>query len=97
MNLCTILHFSIQSETKQGVKFSESGAAMEIENVYLSIGNNDIISEINWSIMPKERWALVGRNGAGCMLYCLLPIPSLIPLFILRKINSTEGADGPRW
>ena len=38
---------------------------MEIENVFLSIGNNDIISDINWSIMPKERWALVGRNGAG--------------------------------
>lgn len=50
------------------VKISESGAAMELSNVHLSIGNNDIISEINWSIMPKERWALVGRNGAGNQL-----------------------------
>lgn len=45
--------------------YSSSGAAMEITNVCLSIGNNDIISRINWQMMPKERWGLVGPNGAG--------------------------------
>lgn len=45
--------------------YSSSGAALELKNVFISIGNNDIISNINWAIMPKERWALVGPNGAG--------------------------------
>jgi ATP-binding cassette subfamily F protein 3 len=49
-----------------GVAFSgSSGAAVEISSVRLSIGNNDVMSDVNWSILPKERWALVGRNGAG--------------------------------
>ena len=47
------------------VKVAESGAALELKDVNLSIGNNDIITKINWSIMPNERWALVGKNGAG--------------------------------
>eukprot|EP01038_Epipyxis_sp_PR26KG_P010570 gene10570-14198_t len=47
------------------VKASDTGAAMQIEKAYLSIGNNDLISDINWTILPKERWALVGNNGAG--------------------------------
>ncbi|KAJ1424701.1 ABC transporter [Ochromonadaceae sp. CCMP2298] len=46
-------------------KSADSGAAMQITDVNLSIGNNDIISKINWTIMPRERWALVGKNGAG--------------------------------
>ena len=49
-----------------GVTFSgSSGAAVEISSVRLSIGNNDVMSDVNWTILPKERWALVGRNGAG--------------------------------
>lgn len=26
---------------------------------------NDVMSDVNWTILPKERWALVGRYGAG--------------------------------
>ena len=52
------------------VAFSSSGAAMEINNVCLSIGNNDIISRINWQMMPRERWGLVGPNGAGMNSCC---------------------------
>ena len=49
-----------------GVTFTGStGAAVEISSVRLSIGNNDVMSDVNWTILPKERWALVGRNGAG--------------------------------
>lgn len=55
---------SIKQST--GVTFSgSSGAAIEISDVRLSIGNNDIMTDVNWTILPKERWALVGRNGAG--------------------------------
>lgn len=45
--------------------FTTSGAAMEMNGVCLSVGNADLISDINWTIMPLERWALVGQNGAG--------------------------------
>jgi len=56
--------------SSSSVKAPDSGAAMQIEKVNLSIGNNDIISDINWTIMPKERWALVGKNGAGQVALC---------------------------
>ena len=43
------------------VKFSgSSGAALEMTAVCISIGNTDVMSEVNWTILPKERWALVG-------------------------------------
>lgn len=49
-----------------GVTFSgSSGAAIEITDLRLSIGNNDIMNDVTWSILPRERWALVGNNGAG--------------------------------
>ena len=51
------------------VKHAESGAQLELVNVNLCIGNNDIISDINWNIMAKERWALVGKNGAGMISF----------------------------
>ena len=43
----------------------KSGAAIELNKVYVSIGNNDLLTDINWTIYPRERWALVGRNGEG--------------------------------
>lgn len=52
----------IQATTSSG---SDSGAALDIKGVTLSIGSNNLISDINWSIMPKERWALLGHNGCG--------------------------------
>lgn len=42
-----------------------TGASIDISKVRVSIGDNDILSNINWTILPKERWALVGRNGCG--------------------------------
>jgi ABC-type multidrug transport system fused ATPase/permease subunit len=53
-------------------KAVESGASIEIINANLCIGSNDIISNINWSIMPRERWALVGENGAGKHIFCIV-------------------------
>ena len=36
-----------------------------MKSVSLSVGNADLISNIEWTIMPYERWALVGPNGMG--------------------------------
>ena len=44
---------------------SSSGAVIELKDVCISIGNNDILTNVNWQILPRERWALVGRNGEG--------------------------------
>lgn len=44
---------------------STNGACISVDDVSLSIGNNDIITDITWNIMSKDRWGLVGKNGAG--------------------------------
>lgn len=44
---------------------SSSGAAVALEDVAISVGNHDILNDLNWEIMPRERWGIVGRNGAG--------------------------------
>eukprot|EP01035_Chromulina_nebulosa_P018980 gene18980-24792_t len=32
---------------------------------YNHTGNNDILNGVDWTILPYERWAIVGRNGEG--------------------------------
>ena len=57
---------SMPTSTPSSVLFTgTSGAALHYDAVSLSVGNYDIMSNVNWQIMPFERWALVGRNGAG--------------------------------
>jgi len=52
--------------TSTAIKYTGSnGAALELDKVCLSVGNNDIMNDVNWTMMPNERWGLVGRNGAG--------------------------------
>ena len=53
------------SKAASVMKYSTSGAALEMKSVSLSVGNADLISNIEWTIMPLERWALVGPNGMG--------------------------------
>ena len=38
---------------------------MALQSVSVSVGNYDILNNLDWEIMPKERWGIVGRNGAG--------------------------------
>ena len=62
----TATEYSTKTPTSSAIKYDgKSGAAMEISNVFVSIGNNDLLTDINWTIYPRERWALVGRNGEG--------------------------------
>jgi ATPase subunit of ABC transporter with duplicated ATPase domains len=67
-SLCVAISDSAAAEaaTIDVRKFSSSsGAALDLSAVALSIGNNDILSGVDWSLYPNERWALVGPNGAG--------------------------------
>ena len=66
ISMSTAVDSTIITRSSSAVKFDgSSGAALDLSNVCLSIGNNDVISSISWTILPKERWALVGRNGCG--------------------------------
>ena len=57
---------SLSVPTSTAIKYTGSnGAALELDKVCLSVGNNDIMNDVNWTMMPNERWGLVGRNGAG--------------------------------
>lgn len=48
------------------VQFSgSSGAALDLRKVSVSVGNNDLIRDIEWTVMPFDRWAIVGQNGVG--------------------------------
>lgn len=41
------------------------GAAMMLEDVSVSRGSAQILSNIDWRIEPNSKWALVGTNGCG--------------------------------
>ncbi len=35
-------------------------------------GDRDLVHEVNWRVMPGQRWGLVGANGAGKVSTCEL-------------------------
>jgi ATP-binding cassette subfamily F protein 3 len=41
------------------------GAALLVDKCCIRAGDADLLSDINWSIMPGERWAICGANGTG--------------------------------
>lgn len=41
------------------------GAALQIRGLDVWAGSAPLILDVNWQIMPNERWALLGGNGAG--------------------------------
>ena len=90
-HLCSSHHLqSGNVPTRSTVKNSESGAALELKGVNLCIGSNDIISDINWNIMSKERWALVGKNGAGLITSISRAFSNHInkfPLFLQERLH----------
>jgi molybdate transport system ATP-binding protein len=38
---------------------------VQMKNVRVQYGENLILDNINWTIRPNEKWALLGHNGAG--------------------------------
>ena len=43
----------------------DGGAAVSIEGLDVWAGSALLIQGVDWSIMPNERWALLGSNGCG--------------------------------
>jgi molybdate transport system ATP-binding protein len=38
---------------------------VDMKNVNINYGDVDVLSEIDWTVKPGDRWALFGHNGAG--------------------------------
>ncbi|QJB35005.1 ATP-binding cassette domain-containing protein [Chitinophaga oryzae] len=38
---------------------------VKMEDVRVKYGENIILDQINWTVKPNEKWALLGHNGAG--------------------------------
>ncbi|MFY0252588.1 ATP-binding cassette domain-containing protein [Chitinophaga sp. 30R24] len=38
---------------------------IRMEDIQVKYGENTILSNINWTVKPNEKWALLGPNGAG--------------------------------
>jgi ATP-binding cassette subfamily F protein 3 len=44
---------------------ASSDAAIAIRNLDVWAGSSPLILDVNWNVMPNERWALLGGNGCG--------------------------------
>jgi molybdate transport system ATP-binding protein len=38
---------------------------VKMNNIHIRYGENQVLNNVNWQILPGERWALLGPNGAG--------------------------------
>ena len=41
------------------------GAAIVLEGADIAIGNNQLLDEVEFKVMPRDRWGIVGPNGTG--------------------------------
>ena len=39
------------------------GATLTLKDVDVGIADNTLIKNLNWNILPNERWCIVGTNG----------------------------------
>eukprot|EP00966_Prymnesium_polylepis_P013111 302355-Prymnesium_polylepis.2 len=45
--------------------FDAGGAAIAIRDLDVWAGSSQLIESVDWSIMPNERWSMLGSNGCG--------------------------------
>ncbi|SHK99054.1 molybdate transport system ATP-binding protein [Chitinophaga jiangningensis] len=54
----------IASLTKQ-IAPPQFESIIRMEQVKVKYGENTILEDINWTVKPNDKWALLGHNGAG--------------------------------
>lgn len=61
------LEFDVQIENLKGNKILDNNALLKVENLSFKYNNSskNVIDNINMTIKPKEKIAIVGHNGAG--------------------------------
>jgi len=57
-----------------------AGAALVVDGLTVQAGDRDLLQEVDWRVMPGQRWGLVGSNGAGKST-------------MMRILCGTRGAD----
>eukprot|EP00242_Pyramimonas_sp_CCMP2087_P007232 CAMPEP_0198205076 /NCGR_PEP_ID=MMETSP1445-20131203/8557_1 /TAXON_ID=36898 /ORGANISM="Pyramimonas sp., Strain CCMP2087" /LENGTH=737 /DNA_ID=CAMNT_0043877227 /DNA_START=117 /DNA_END=2330 /DNA_ORIENTATION=- len=67
------------ADTLKAVRGNSQGAMLLIEGATVTIGNNDLIEQVDLKLMKGERWAIVGPNGTGKST-------------LLKAITGQEGA-----
>ena len=62
--LQTLLQSTVtERQTQVGYVVGDTkGAALMIEDIAVSRGGNQLLSDINWSVQRYERWGIVGPN-----------------------------------
>lgn len=57
---------AVADELGEGVQYGDTaGAALIFEDVRIRRGAAELVTGVNWKVMPGERWGVVGPNGAG--------------------------------
>ncbi len=72
---------------------SNGDPLITIKNVDVFRGGKPVLRRINWTIKPKENWAVVGRNGSGKTTLLRLIAGDLAPAWggsIIRFGNETH-------
>jgi len=44
---------------------TDYGLIVKMTNVHIKYADKVILNDVNWQVLPGERWALLGPNGAG--------------------------------
>eukprot|EP00977_Amphora_coffeiformis_P014886 scaffold4242_cov175-Amphora_coffeaeformis.AAC.10 len=61
----TVAAVSAPREDWQEYRGDARGAVLLMEDVHVYRGPAEILQGINWRVEPRQKWALVGANGAG--------------------------------
>jgi ATP-binding cassette subfamily F protein uup len=73
-----------------------AGAVLVVENVTLQVGERDLLTDVDWRLMPGHRVGLVGANGAGKSTL-LKAMGGLRTVRMLRGWAGSEGELGGVW
>jgi len=52
-------------DTLSFVRGNSQGAHVLVSEATITIGNNDLLEQVDFKILKNERWAIVGPNGTG--------------------------------
>lgn len=64
-HLNTLIRLDAAANDDELSRGDARGAAMMLEDISVSRGSSQILSNIDWRIEPNSKWALVGTNGCG--------------------------------
>ncbi|MBU1002139.1 MAG: ATP-binding cassette domain-containing protein [Proteobacteria bacterium] len=58
---------------------SEAGTLLHLEAVSVTRSGRQVLTNVNWTVRPREHWAVLGANGAGKSTLAALAMGSVLP------------------